>query len=159
LVDSDELSAIKTYWQAVWSADKDGVRLSHAWNELLSVVGEMRVTELIKDYKPANISDPPPDGLTRNETIVRVEFVIFAKTEELETKLHAWSQPPSTSILPERFVFLAYQGDKLAMLPKLGNLIPPKLILGPDPAVSRVKTSGSRQRKIQTPIQVFKKET
>ena len=89
---------------------------------------------MVKDYKPANINDPPPAGFTRDETVVRVEFVIFRKTDELETKLHAWSQAPSTSILPERFVFLAFQDGKPAMPPQLGNLVPPKLILGPDPA-------------------------
>ena len=128
------LSAIITYWQNVWKADKDSARLNQAWDDLLDVVNEVRATELVKNYKPANLGDPPPTGFTRAEAVVRAEFVIFPKADELETKLHAWSQPPTTTILPERFVFLAYKGRELALPPQLGNLIPPELILGPDPA-------------------------
>jgi hypothetical protein len=134
LLTEPELGAIITYWQAVWKADKDSARLNQARTQLLTVVNEDRATDLIKNYKPSNLSDFPPTGLTRDQTVVRVEFVIFPKTDELETKLHAWSQPPTTAILPERFVFLAYTGRELAMPPQLGNLIPPQLILGPDPA-------------------------
>lgn len=129
-----ERSAIVAYWQAVWLAEKDGAQLDSAWDELLTVVSEERATELVKDYRPANIGDPPPEGVARDATVVRVEFVIFKKTDELEAKLHAWSQPPTASILPERFVFVAFQAGELALLPQLGNLVPPQLILGPDPA-------------------------
>jgi hypothetical protein len=129
-----ELGAVIRYWRDVWKADKDGAALSEAWNNLLTDVSEERATELIKNYKPANISDLPPSGLTREQTVVRVEYVIFPKSDELDAKLHAWSQPPTSSILPERFVFLAYKGRELALPPQLGNLIPPQLILGPDPA-------------------------
>jgi hypothetical protein len=100
----------------------------------LEVVSEERAAVLVRDYKPANINASPPEGVSRDETVVHVKFVIFEKTEELKTKLNAWSQPPTTHILPERFVLLAYQDDELDMDPKLGNLVPSKLILGPDPA-------------------------
>lgn len=129
-----ERSALVAYYQAVWRADKDGVRLEEAWEDLVAVTGEARATELIRDYKPANLADAPPPGLTRDETTVRVEFARFPETDELEVKLHGWSQPPTTAILPERFVFLAFQGDELALPPQLGNLVPPQLVLGPDPA-------------------------
>lgn len=136
LLTDPERGAIKTYWQEVWKAEKDSAHLNEAWTHLLNALSndEERATNLIKNYKPANLSDPPPTGLTRDETTVRVEFVIFPKSDEVETKLHAWSQPPTTSILPERFVLLAFQGRELVMPPQLGNLIPPKLVLGPDPA-------------------------
>jgi len=132
-----ELSAISTYWQAAWKADKDVERLDNAWNNLLNVVNEEQAIQLIKDYKPSNIDDGPPVDTTRDETVVRVEFIIFQKTIDIETKLHTWSQPPSTNILPERFVFLAFQNGESAMPPQIGNLIPPKLILGPDPAAEQ----------------------
>jgi len=129
-----ELGTIITYWQTVWKAGTDNVALSNAWNKLVSdVEDEERAKFLVKVYKPSNISDIPPVGLTREQTTVRVEFVVFPKTDEMETKLHAWSQPPATTILPERFVFLAYQNGEQA-ISQLGNLVPPKLIMGPDPA-------------------------
>jgi hypothetical protein len=132
-----ELGAIVAYWQAVWQADKDNALLAQAWNDLLGVVSEARATELVKAYRPANIKEPPPPGLTRGETVARVEFVIFKPADVLETKLHAWSQPPTTSMLPERFVFLAFHNDAPDMPPQLGNLVPPRLILGPDPGAEQ----------------------
>jgi hypothetical protein len=129
-----ELSAVTAYWQAVWLADKDANALTQAWNNLLNVVSEPRATTLIKEYKPGNLNELPPAATTRAATVVRVEFVVFAATDELEAKLHAWSQPPTTNILPERFVFLAYQNGEQALPPQLGNLVAPRLILGPDPA-------------------------
>lgn len=129
-----ERGALISYWQAVWQADKDKAHLQQAWDALLDAVGEARARELLDDYVPANLATPPPAGRTRDDTVVRVEFVIFKPTDELEAKLHAWSQPPTSSILPERFVFLAYHNDKEDMPPQLGKLVPPRLILGPDPA-------------------------
>lgn len=129
-----ELSSVIAYWQAVWQAEKDTGRLEQARADLLVVVGEERAAKLVKDYQPTNIHHVPPIGSTRDETVVRVEFVIFKSTEALETKLHAWSQPPTTKLLPERIVFLAFQDGKQDMAPQLGNLVPPRLILGPDPA-------------------------
>lgn len=132
-----ELGAVVAYWGAVWQAGQDQARLDDAWDDLLAVVSAERAAELVRDYQPANLGDPPPAGRTRDETVVRVEFVLFASADDLDTKLHAWSQPPTSSILPERFVFLAFQGDELALPPQLGNLVPPKLILGPDPAAEQ----------------------
>lgn len=133
LVDA-ELDETILYWQAVWHADKDSTLLGQAWTRLVTEVGEERAADLVKDYKPANIDEPPPADFTREETAVRVEFVIFEQTDEIETKLHAWSQPPTAGILPERFVFLGFQKDE-PVKQQIGNLVPPKLILGPDPAL------------------------
>lgn len=129
-----ELTAMVAYWQTVWLADKDATGLTLAWSDLLDVVSELRAAALIKDYKPSNFNAPPPAATTRAATMVRVEFVVFAATDELESKLHAWSQPPTANILPERFVLLAYQNGVQALPPQLGNLVAPRLILGPDPA-------------------------
>ncbi|HSM56504.1 MAG TPA: hypothetical protein VK879_10155 [Candidatus Sulfomarinibacteraceae bacterium] len=130
------LSALIAYWQAVWRANGDAAALEAAWDDLVGAVGEARATALVEAHKPANLADPPPPGLSHDDATVRVEFVLFPETNELETKLHGWSEPPTTAILPERFVFLAFQGDELALPPQLGNLVPPHLILGPDPAAA-----------------------
>lgn len=129
-----ELSALQDYWKALWLADKNNTALTLAWNKLLTVVTEDRATTLLKDYKPSNLNEKPPVGFDRDATTVRVEFVIFPETDELETKLHSWSQPPTTTILPERFVFLTFQDGKEVLPPQLGHLLPPQLVMGPDPA-------------------------
>ena len=133
LLDPD-ISSITTYWEEVWRAHKDNTGLSQAWEKLVDEVGEEKAELLVKDYKPANLNDPPPVDKTRENAVVRVLFVYFSKTEVIETKLHAWSQPPTTSILPERFTFMAYYQGVQEIKPQLGNLVPPELILGPDPA-------------------------
>jgi len=132
-----ELSALSAYWQEVWRAENDNARLDQAWIDLVAVVGEARAKTLLGDYAPANLNEPPPPGFTRDDTSVLVKHVIFEATDTLEAKLHAWSQPPTTSILPERFVFLAFQEGEEPMTPQLGNLVPPNLILGPDPAAEQ----------------------
>ncbi len=129
-----ELGSIKTYWEAVWRADTNNQALAQAWQNLVGDFGEEKAEVLVKDYKPANLNDPPPVDRTREDTLIRVFFVLFEETEDIETKLHAWSQPPTTSILPERFVFMAYHNGSQDIDPQLGNLVPPELILGPDPA-------------------------
>lgn len=129
-----ERGALVNYWQAVWQANKDNTRLQQAWDALLDVVGEALAGGLAENNVPANLTAPPPAGRTRDDTVVRVEFVIFKPMDALETKIQAWSQPPTSTILPERFVFLAYHNGKEDMPPQLGKLVPPRLILGPDPA-------------------------
>ncbi|MDH5396282.1 MAG: hypothetical protein OEW97_08395, partial [Gammaproteobacteria bacterium] len=108
--------------------------MTEAWDQLLTVVSEEEANDLVKNYRPFNIGNPTPQGLSRNDTIVNLEYVIFPQTDEVESKLHSWSEPPSTNILPERLVFVAFQNGEQVISPVLGNLIPPKLILGPDPA-------------------------
>ncbi len=129
-----ERRALSAYWSAFWKADKDNTQIEQARSVLLEQISEERANKLLKDYKPANLKDPSPAGLRRDEVVVRVEFVIFKSTTELESKLHSWSQPSATSVLPERFVFLAYHNSEQDMPPQLGNLVPPRLVLGPDPA-------------------------
>jgi hypothetical protein len=128
---------IKNYWQAVWKADKDKAALNAAWDTLVAATGEEEAKSLVEKFIPTNINDAPPDGATRDEINVRIEFLILPNADDIDHKIHAWSQPPSATILPERFVFLAYHGDKLDITPQLGNLVPPKLILGPDPAAEQ----------------------
>lgn len=129
-----EQDAARTYWEAVWRTDGDGVQLDTVWTNLVDQVGTDRAQTIVDDYKPANLSDLPPADFDRESATVRVEFVVFPTEDELDTKLQSWSQPPSVSILPERFVLLGFHSDEQDLGPHLGALIPPRLILGPDPS-------------------------
>ncbi len=60
---------------------------------------------------------------------VSAAIVIFPK---VETKESAWSRSPRINILPERFVFIGYQGKK-ATVTELGKPVVLPLIAGPDP--------------------------
>ena len=130
-----ELTAITAYWQTQWQADKNASAQTAAWNQLVATLGsEVAAQTAVENYPAANLSDAPPTGHSREETNVRVEFLVLPDAEDADTKVHAWSQPPSSTILPERFVFLAYHNDELDLGPHLSELVSPKLFLGPDPA-------------------------
>lgn len=135
---TSDMSALQRYWSAVWSANQDNAALSDAWNTLVSEVGDQALAEsLIGEYTPDNINDGPPDGFDHGNTTVRVEFLDLPVAEDIDTKIHAWSQAPRTTMLPERFVLLCYREGELDMDPQLGNLVPPQLIIGPDPAAQQ----------------------
>ena len=129
-----ERAALVDYWRAVWKAGQDASRAAAAKSTLESALGAARAESIVDEYKPANAGIEAPAGVARDDAGVQVTFVVFPTADELDEKLHPWSQPPSASILPERFVFLGYRNDELALSPVVGNLVPPKLVLGPEPA-------------------------
>lgn len=132
------LGAIVTYWTEVWKANGNNAVIENAWTALISVIGnEESAQAALETYVPANINDPPPVSYTREETRVKVEFLDLPIASEVDTKLHAWSQPPASTILPERFVLLCYRNGKLDLEPQLSQLVWPNLIVGPDPAAEQ----------------------
>lgn len=133
-LDEIESAACRDYWASVWKSEKDGEKLDHAWSVLVDRIGEARAEAIAGHYRPFNLPDPPPPGLGREDTTVRVEFVVFPAQDELDAKMQGWSLPPTSVVLPERFVLVGFRGGKQDLGPALGALIPPRLILGPDPA-------------------------
>ena len=138
MLTASEVTALQQYWSAVWSANQDNSALNNAWNTLISAVGDQQTAEdLVEKYSPANINETPPSGYDYDDTTVKVEFLDLPVAEDINTKIHAWSQPPKTTILPERFVLLCYRNGELDMEPQLSNLVAPQLILGPDPVAEQ----------------------
>jgi hypothetical protein len=135
LPSSTDITLLQRYWSAVWSANQDNATLTSAWDTLVSDAGGQQSAEtLVEQYVPTNLNESPPAGFDHASTSVKVEFLDLPVAEDIETKIHAWSQPPRTTILPERFVLLCYRDGELDMDPQLSKLIPPQLILGPDPS-------------------------
>lgn len=123
---------LNTFWEAVWRAGDDASAQLAAQQALIAAVGAGRAQELIENYAPFNLSDEPPAGVARADTTVIVATVLFESADAAETKRRSWSKAPSVSVMPDRLVLLAYDGET-TVIERLGNRIPSPLIVGPDP--------------------------
>jgi hypothetical protein len=127
--------ALSDYWQAVFLANGDLEKTTAALTTLAGVpdVGdEENARRLVENYTPQNLEprleDPetPPD--------VKVAFLVFPKSQDIDTKLTAWSQAARVTTLPEKFVLLGYQeGNPVPVIQELGRTVADPLIVGPDP--------------------------
>ncbi|NKQ37368.1 MAG: hypothetical protein HF973_17350 [Chloroflexi bacterium] len=127
-----EQAALAAFWEAVWRAGGKIAAVSEARDALETAVGPDRTQHLIENYRPFNLSDPPPAGHDREDTAVQVITLVFADEETTDMKRQAWSQSPTVEILPDRLALLGYAGEKL-VVEQVGNLIPSPLVIGPNP--------------------------
>ncbi len=121
-----EEPAVLNFWRDTWLADGDTTQTLPA---LETIVGADRAKEIVEQYQPANFGELPQIGFTKDDVNVTVAIAVFPT---VETKQQAWSAAPRIDILPERFVFIGYEGKKATVV-KVGNQIPSPLIAGPDP--------------------------
>jgi hypothetical protein len=136
LPDEATRDALRVYWSSIFLANGNAEQVNTAFAALADSLGisEENASQLIKTYKPQNIETeldtaaPPPD--------VQVSFLQFPESEEVETKLAAWSHAARVKTLPERFVLLGYQkGNPKPVVEELGEYIADPLIVGPDPGM------------------------
>ena len=125
-----EATAAATFWRDAWLADGDVVRMTAAQAALESALGQLRAGEIISEYQPVNFSDSLPTGVTKNQVNASVATVVFAA---VPTKESAWARAPKVNILPDRFVFIGFEGETATVI-ELGNAVPSPLIVGPDPS-------------------------
>jgi hypothetical protein len=104
-----ELSNAQKYWSAIAQAEGDENLERAAWRDLVTSHGSGRASWIVQAFGPD--ADP----------------------KQFQTKQSAWSHAPKCSILPERFIFLGYEGTNLTKV-QLGNAVPSPLIIGPDPS-------------------------
>lgn len=123
---------VNQFWTTVWKAGADAVAIQAAQDALVAQVGADVAQTVVEDYRPFNLSDPPPAGLDRESTTVQVATVVFESAEDTATKRRAWSKAPRVNIMPERLVLMGYVGGTRT-LEVVGNAIPSPLIVGPDP--------------------------
>ncbi|MCI0390507.1 MAG: hypothetical protein MOB07_17320 [Acidobacteria bacterium] len=128
-----EEAAANTFWRDVWLAEGDAAEVAAAQAALEGAVGQSRASEIITKYQPVNFSDPLPAGVDRDEINVSVATVVFAT---VETKQSSWARAPKINILPDRFVFLGYEGETLTAT-AIGNPVLSPLIVGPDPSAPK----------------------
>jgi hypothetical protein len=123
---ASEASAIAAFWEATWLAADDLAQQQAARDAFDNAVGEARADELVRDYQPFNLADPP-----NAEVALSTAFVVFPP--DPPTKQDPWSQAPRIRNFPERFVVLGYIGGAL-MFEAVGGVVTLPLYVGPDPA-------------------------
>jgi hypothetical protein len=128
--------ALRDYWTAVFLANADAAEIAAALAALMATlgIGEEEATSLVQRYRPDSFEvkhqdeEPAPP--------VQVVFLAFPPGDQVDTKLNAWSRASRVTTLPERFVLLGFQADRATpVINQIGALIPPSLIVGPDPSI------------------------
>lgn len=132
-----ELSAMRTYWTAVWRAADDLVALGDADDDLEAAVGPARAEELRQGHSPRNLAAGPPAGATRAQTTVLVAFLHFPTDEDARLRLHGWATTPQARLLPDRLVLLGFRGGQ-QVLEAIGEPVPATLAVAPDPSAAEV---------------------
>jgi hypothetical protein len=121
---------VVAFWREVWLADGDAAKVAAAQAALETAVGQSRAAEIVANYQPVNFADPLASGVTKDQVNVSVAIVVFAP---IETRENAWSRAPKMNILPDRFVFIGFEGTNPTVV-EVGRAVPTPLIAGPDPS-------------------------
>ena len=125
-----EAEATAAYWRDLWIADGDSAKSAAAQAAFETAVGAARAAEIAAQYQPANFSTPLPTGVSKAAVNVAAAFVVFPP---VDTKENAWARAPKINILPDRFVFVGYDGTSTPVV-QIGNPVPSPLYAGPDPS-------------------------
>ncbi len=132
----DEVRSTQIYWQEVWRAANDQNLLLGAWRMLASKYGFQRAAWIIKAHRPNN---PQDQGQTSdNEEPIPPAFDPYAAKPE------AWSLPPRTMALPDRFVAQGYVSVK-KMMEQIGQPVIDPLIAGPNPSHPADENEGFKE--------------
>ncbi len=125
---------ILEFWKSYWRADGDAVQQDTAFDTLRSNVGNDAAELYLKTVIPDNLNQKPPVPFTKQDVSLDAVFLDFPASVNTDTKLQSWSQAPKTNVLPDRFVFIGYQGSNVSF-EVVGNPVPSPLISGPDPSL------------------------
>ena len=123
-------SEAATFWREVWLADGDAEKIATATQTLEDALGQGPAQEVISKHQPINFSDPFPIGVTKDQVEVSVATIAFGP---IETKQTSWARAPKVNILPNRFVFIGYEGQNATVV-QLSNAVPSQLFVGPNPS-------------------------
>jgi hypothetical protein len=127
---ASEQGAIVTFWRDAWLAEGDAGRLTAARSALTTAVGEARAAEIVARLRPENFDTPPAEGVARGEIGVSVASLVF---DRLDQTREAWSSAPRVTLLPDRFVVMAFRSDDTPIA-AIGRPIPSTVFTGPDPS-------------------------
>ncbi len=114
------------YWKALFDAEKNGGAEKEdlkksAWSNIVTVFGPQRSAWVASETAPPNWHH-----LDELQDVSELNF----PTHDL-TKTAAWSRAPRTTVMPDRFVVILYEGTTKKEV--VGNVIPDELFVGPDP--------------------------
>ncbi len=126
------------YWKALWKAASTEDKKS-AWRMLTDKFGANRSAWIALQTKP--------EKWAIAATIINESDLQFPTFDV--TKLNSWTQAPSSYVMPDKFVLLAYKQNQLKHT-KVGEKINDELIVGPapmndltDPSITRNESDGT----------------
>ena len=128
-------SEVATFWREVWLADGDAETIATATQTLEDVLGQGPAQEVITKHQPVNFTDSLPIGVTKDQVEVSVATIAFGP---IETKETSWARAPKVNILPNRFVFIGYEGQNATVV-QLSNAVPSQLFVGPNPSAPQAE--------------------
>lgn len=119
-----EVTEGEKYWRVVCTATLTGGSQEEddkkaAWGYLADQFGSQRAAWVARETKPTNWDNLGED----------VEPVF---PQHDLTKTSSWSRAPRTTVMPDKFVVMLYEGDTIVK-EVIGHPIPDELIVGPDP--------------------------
>ena len=122
-----EIAEGEKYWTALFNAEKVSAKEREAlkktaWTYFAGIFGSQRSAWIARETKPINWTEA---------AILNDQDILVFPTHDL-TKTADWSRAPRTEVLPDKFVAIFYEGDKVVR-EEPGNIIPDELFLGPDP--------------------------
>ena len=128
---AQEQGALSDYWQAIWLAEGDHAKTEAAAQALAAAPGVGDAPRLIEQFVPANVAVAPLPPTRHDEVGLNLAWLILPACPDAKTR--SWTAPARLKVMPDRFVVLGYQDDRI-VLEALGNAIPSPLIAGPDPS-------------------------
>jgi hypothetical protein len=121
------------YYEAVWKAGNDATARATAAQTFETAVGAARAEEIRTGFAPEPGGQEPPIPYTRAG--VRVGCQVLELPATPPTKTTTWTQAPRAAALPDRFVALLWGRGATGPRSVVGNAIPDRLAVGPDPSL------------------------
>lgn len=121
------------YYEAVWRAGKDTAAIEAAAQAFEAAVGAARADAIRAGFAPEPGGQDPPIPLTRADVGVSCRMLELPAAPP--TKTTTWTQAPRAAGLPDRFVALLWARGATQPRSVVGNAIPDRLAVGPDPSL------------------------
>ncbi len=128
-------TALENYWRSVWLHAGDALLLKKDWEDFILAIGdENAATDLSAQFTPFNIEVSPPPDVSKANANVSIQYLQPFDATAYTAKKQSWTEAPQVNLLPERFVFTAYQNNAI-VINELGNQIPYPLYVAPNPGL------------------------
>ena len=105
-----ELTALASYWPAVWKANGSSSRDLAAASALATAVGASRARELAQTRRPYNFSEAPPSGFTHATATPRVVYLVLPARDDVDTKNRSWTQAGKRGVVARAIRAAGLQG-------------------------------------------------
>jgi hypothetical protein len=128
----------RRYWQDAWLAADDANRARSAWGQLAARFGARRAAWIARTLEPRNQSARPTQPLPPGS-----KLPVAPRFRRVHHRAGTWTRAARTSLLPDRWVVLGYEGNTRTLL-AAGSLIPDPLPVGPSPTAPATTTSDEK---------------